>query len=103
MKPAPTQLSTDFTLDPAVDGPQEIVTLKSVLAGGMLEATAVRSWVTDLDGTGLESDLVDPVLILTAQADGFAGLDAFHDRAIAELSIRRDTDYEVADLFARDP
>lgn len=62
-------LATDFRLA-TTDGPQEIVTLRSAAAGGRLESTAVRSWVTDLEGTGLEADLADPVLILTEPDKG---------------------------------
>jgi hypothetical protein len=91
-------LTTDFQLAPATDGPQEIVTLRSTAAAGRFESTAVRSWVTDLAGTGLEADVVDPVLILAEPDNG--DLQAFHRRALDELAARKSVDFEVADLFA---
>jgi hypothetical protein len=97
----PVRVATDFRLDPAGDGPQEIVTLCSVAAAGRFESTAVRSWVADLDGTGLEADVLDPVLILSERDDG-TGLGPFHRRALDELAARRTVDYEVADLFANE-
>lgn len=77
--------------------PCEVVVLQSVRSSGGLEASAVRSWVSALDGTGLEADTTDPVTILTGTGDD---LDTFHDRALAELHRRREFDVEVADLFA---
>lgn len=91
------RISTDFPLGPDTEGPREIVILCSVEAGGTFRATAVRIWVTDPDGIGLEADLTDPVDILASPA---GPLDAFHVRALAELEARRRIDYEVADLFA---
>jgi len=91
----------------ALAGPQEVVVLSSmrVDSGGRLVAVASRMWVSDLAGTGLEQELMDPVVILR-EADsggGSAALRAFHLRAVAELSARRGVDYEVADLFALEP
>ncbi|MFD1212590.1 hypothetical protein ACFQ36_11135 [Arthrobacter sp. GCM10027362] len=43
----------DF-IDPEL--PQEIVTLTPVRTRDGFEATAARSWVSDIDGTGLEAD-----------------------------------------------
>ncbi|GAA4033228.1 hypothetical protein GCM10023063_15870 [Arthrobacter methylotrophus] len=94
-------LTTDFRLTPEADGPQDIVTLRSTAAGGRFESTAVRTWVTDLAGSGLEADITDPVLILAEREAG--NLAAFHRRAIDELASRRSVDYEVADLFVAGP
>lgn len=93
-------LTTDFRLTPATDGPQEIVTLRSSAAADLFESTAVRSWVTGLAGTGLEADVADPVLILTEPEIG--DLPALHQRALDELAARKSVDCEVADLFAAD-
>jgi hypothetical protein len=94
-------ITTDFRLTPDADGPQEVVTLRSAATAGRFEATAVRTWVTDLAGTGLEADLMDPVLILAYAANG--DLASFHRHALDELAARRAEDYEVADLFVPDP
>ncbi|NKX55998.1 hypothetical protein [Arthrobacter mobilis] len=82
--------------------PQEIVTLTSVSTRDGFEATAVRSWVSDIDGTGLEADQTDPVLILSLPRRPGMGLARFHLLAVAELHRRRGFDYEVADLFLQD-
>lgn len=89
------------------DGPQEVVVLSSMRVehDSQLVAVASRMWVTDLAGTGLERELMDPVVILREpdRGEGAAGLRAFHLRAVVELSARRGVDYEVADLFAEEP
>jgi hypothetical protein len=84
--------------------PQEIVTLTSWLdhTTGLYTASAVRTWVTDVNGDGLEADLMDPVTILEAGPERLS-LMAFHNLAVNELERRRLTDYEVADLFVCDP
>jgi hypothetical protein len=88
---------TTLPLGP-VDGPCEAVVLTSrPVFGGTFEASAVRAWITDLDGTGLEADGTDPVTVLAGPAP--AGLDAFHAVALAELHRRRSFDFEIADLF----
>lgn len=80
------------------DGPCEAVVLTSHgLPDGTFEATAVRTWITDLDGSGLEADDTDPVTVLTAPAA--AGLESFHSAALDELHRRRVFDFEIADLF----
>lgn len=82
-------LCTTLPLEPG-GGPCEAVVLTSrQIPGGAFEASAVRTWITDLNGTGFEADGTDP-----------AGLDAFHADALAELHRRRRFDFEVADLFA---
>lgn len=95
-----------WTLNHVLDEslPQEIVTLTSWLdhATGLYIASAVRTWVTDLNGDGLEADLMDPVTILKAGPEG-PTLMAFHNLAVTELECRRLTDYEVAGLFVCDP
>lgn len=99
MTHSPDRLCTTLALysEAGPGDPCEVVVLQSVSAGGRFEATAVRSWVSALDGSGLEADTTDPVLILTGTGDDLAG---FHDRALAELTRRRKFDFEVADLFA---
>ncbi|NKX55297.1 hypothetical protein [Arthrobacter mobilis] len=87
-------------IDPEL--PQEIVTLTSVCTRDGFEATAVRSWVSDIDGTGLEADQTDPVPILSLPRRPGMGLARFHMLAVAELNRRRGVDYEVADLFLQD-
>jgi hypothetical protein len=84
--------------------PHEIVTLTSSIdpRTGNFTATATRTWVSDLDGSGLEADQMDPVLILE-RPPGNSTLEEFHSRALAELEVRRHVDYEVADLFVCDP
>lgn len=88
------------------DVPQEVVVLSSMRVDreGRLVAVASRMWVSDLAGTGLERELMDPVVILREpdRGDGAAGLRAFHLRAVVELSVRRGVDFEVADLFAEE-
>ena len=71
----------------------------------MLESTAVRRFVSALDGSGLEADLVDPVTVLSTPADtpDTPSIEEFHARALRELEVRRGVDYEIADLFALDP
>jgi hypothetical protein len=87
-------------------GGREVVVLSSVRVerDGLFVAVAVasRMWVTDLEGTGLEHELMDPVVVLreAARDAGDEELQAFHMRAAAELRARRGVDFEVADLFA---
>jgi hypothetical protein len=84
--------------------PHEIVTLTSSLdsRSGTFTSVATRTWVSDADGTGLEADLMDPVLILE-QSSQMGSLEEFHATALIELEARRQIDYEVADLFVCDP
>ena len=82
------------------DVPQEIVTLVSAADATGFVATAYRTWVTDVDGSGLETDQMDPVLILRSHAPD---LERFHAQAIQELEFRRIVDFEVADMFISDP
>lgn len=90
-------LCTTLPLE-ALEGPCEAVVLTSRhVHGGTFEAFAVRSWITDLGGTGLEADSTDPVTVLSGPAP--AGLDSFHAIALAELHRRRSFDFEIADLF----
>lgn len=99
MNPRPERRCT--TLPLAATTPCDAVILTSLPAGpgpGTFEATAVRSWITDAEGTGLEADSTDPVTVLAGPAP--AGLDAFHAVALAELRRRRAFDFEIADLFA---
>lgn len=94
---------TVYPVSQETSGGQEVVVLSSVRAErfGKLVAVASRMWVTDLDGTGLEHDLMDPVVVLQEAAPGAGDDDlrAFHLRAVLELQARRGVDYEVADLF----
>ena len=84
--------------------PPEIVTLTSSLdpRSGHYTAMATRTWVSDEDGTGLEADQMDPVLILELPPER-CSLEDFHANALIELDVRRRIDYEVADLFVCDP
>lgn len=99
MNQSTTRCCSTLPLGPAPGAgePCEVVVLQSVSAGGGFSSTAVRSWVSALDGTGLEADTTDPVAILTGAGDDLA---SFHDLALAELYRRRRFDFEVADLFA---
>lgn len=83
--------------------PQEIVTLISVPCAGGYTATAYRTWVHDLNGTGLENDQMDPVVIHETGSRPGLDLDAFHTEALSVMDVRRITDYDVADLFVSDP
>lgn len=96
------QLATVWPVDKNLspDVPQEIVTLLSVPDATGYVATVYRTWVTDVDGSGLEEDQMDPVLILRGPDQD---LETFHGRAVAELEFRRIVDYEVADMFISDP
>lgn len=99
MNDSPARLCSTLALSPDVGpgDPAEVVVLQSVSSAGRFEATAVRSWVSALDGTGLEADITDPVTILTGTGGDLA---EFHSLALAELHRRRSFDLEVADLFA---
>lgn len=96
------QLATVWPVDKtrSPDVPQEIVTLLSAPDATGFTATAYRTWVTNVDGTGLEEDQMDPVLILRGPG---SDLESFHAQAVRELEFRRIVDYEVADLFISDP
>lgn len=97
------RLCTVWPLDPAAppDTAQEVVHLITCRRLGAWVSTATRSWVSDLAGTGLEADLMDPVEILAGTRP--ATVEGFHATALAVLAERRSIDYEVADLFAIDP
>jgi hypothetical protein len=84
--------------------PHEIVTLTSSTdpRTGNFTAMATRTWVSDLAGSGLEADQMDPVLILERSPE-WGTLEQFHTDALIELEVRRRIDYEVADLFVCDP
>lgn len=96
------QLATVWPVDKNLtpDVPQEIITLLSAPDATGFTATAYRTWVTNVDGTGLEADQMDPVLILRGPD---SCLEEFHARAVQELEFRRIVDYEVADMFVSDP
>lgn len=96
------QLATVWPVDKNLtpDVPQEIITLLSAPDATGFTATAYRTWVHDVDGTGLEEDQMDPVLILRGPAPD---LETFHAQAVRELEFRRIVDYEVADMFISDP
>lgn len=100
------RLTAVWQLSHVLDGslPHEIVTLTSSVdpRSGQFTAMATRTWVSDLEGTGLEVDLMDPVLILE-QSPEKCTLEEFHRSAMVELEARRRIDYEVADLFVCDP
>lgn len=64
------------------------------------EAEVLRTWVSDLDGTGLEGDVTDSVEVPCEAMTG--ELTDFHARAIAEVLRRLESDFEVADLFCYD-
>lgn len=68
--------------------------------GVRFEARVVRTWVSDLDGTGLEADITASVEVFSETVSG--DLAGFHERATAEVLRRLETDYEVADLFCDD-
>ncbi|WP_417219600.1 hypothetical protein [Arthrobacter sp.] len=95
-------METVWQLDPgrAPGTSQEVVVLTSIETASRFEAEAVRTWVSDLEGTGLEADITDPVEILSEVATG--NLAGFHSRATAEVMHRMESDYEVADLFCSD-
>jgi hypothetical protein len=100
------RLTAVWQLSHVLDGslPHEIVTLTSSLdpRSGNFTAVASRTWVSDADGSGLEADQMDPVLILERPTD-VCTLEEFHRAALTELEVRRRIDYEVADLFVCDP
>jgi hypothetical protein len=100
-------ISTVYPVSRESPGGREVVVLSSLRVDreGQLVAVASRMWVTDLAGTGLERELMDPVVILreSDRSGGPEGLRGFHLRAVSELSARRGVDYEVADLFAEEP
>lgn len=89
-------------LSPGGGGEVVVLTSLRMAREGVLVAVASRMWVTDLEGTGLERELMDPVVVLreVAADAGNERLRAFHLRAVAELQARRGVDFEVADLFA---
>ncbi|MDQ6752884.1 MAG: hypothetical protein M3017_05625, partial [Actinomycetota bacterium] len=95
------RVSTEFPLTPGASGAQEIVTLWSVHHPGtsLFEAFASRSHITSPDGTGLEAETMDPVLILTGVCNSVP-IAFFHEQALKYLEERKATDYRVADLFA---
>lgn len=80
---------------------QEVVVLTSMRANALFKSELVRTWVSDLDGTGLETDITDPVEVLSESAAG-SDLTGFHARAITEVLRRMGSDYEVANLFCDD-
>ncbi|ALE93764.1 hypothetical protein AOC05_17885 [Arthrobacter alpinus] len=96
------RMETIWQLDPscAPSTGQEIVVLTSWRIGVRFKATVVRTWVSDLDGTGLEADITDPVEVLSETING--ELAGFHARAITEVLRRLGSDYQVADLFCDD-
>jgi hypothetical protein len=100
------RLTAAWQLSRALDNslPQEIVTLTSSIdpRTGNFTAMATRTWVSDLAGSGLEADQMDPVLILERSSE-LGTLEQFHATALIELEARRRMDYEVADLFVCDP
>lgn len=96
------RMETVWQLDPGrpPDTPQEVVVLTSVKTASRFAAEVVRAWVSDLEGTGLEGDITDPVEVLTEMAAG--NLTGFHARATTEMLRRLESDHEVADLFCSD-
>ncbi|WP_104086733.1 hypothetical protein [Arthrobacter sp. GMC3] len=79
---------------------QEIVLLTSLRVAARFEAAVVRTWVSDLEGSGLEADIAGSVEVLSEMVSG--ELDGFHSRAIAEVLRRLGSGYEVGDLFCDD-
>ncbi len=56
------RLMAVWKLSHVLDGPHEIVTLTASLAprSGQFTAMAPRTWVSDVDGTGVEVDQMEP-------------------------------------------
>lgn len=90
MDPAP-RLRTDFPLgsgvlrSPGNRHRHDLFSTAPETLETVLESTAVRRFVSALDGTGLEADLGDPVTLLSIPADpsGTPTIAEFHARALS--------------------
>lgn len=99
----PYGLRTDLAVASRPSGVRVVVTVASTFLVGTstIESWAARMEVYD-DGTGIEFEIDDPVLIDVFPGVTVKDLAGAHRQALRLLDRRRGYDYEVADLFIAD-
>lgn len=99
----PHRLRTDLRVASRVSGVLVVVTVASTFRE---DESTIESWAARMevyeDGTGLEFEIDDPVLIDVVPGLTVKDLARVHRQSLGLLNRRRRYDYEVADLFIAD-